>query len=128
MLVAATDLDIDGALVRCLVLTDLTMRKLVEQQSVEEAAQGERQRVAREVNDTIVQGLVTAEMALDLGQVERARNVDCQHLDPGTDLDRRPGRRPASSRQGMAVRAFPAESAETAMTVNLERPGGRRLR
>ena len=74
-LVAATDLDIEGVLVRCLVLTDLTMQKKIEQQMAAEAALTERQRVAREVNDTIVQGLVTAEMALDLGQVDYARAV-----------------------------------------------------
>ncbi len=74
-LVVATDLDIEGVLVHCLVLSDLTMQKKVEQQTAEEAAAAERQRVAREVNDTIVQGLVTAEMALDLGQHEHARAV-----------------------------------------------------
>jgi PAS domain S-box-containing protein len=73
VLVAATALDLDGVLVRCLVFTDLTMRKLVERQLADEAAQVQRQRVAREVNDTIVQGLVAAEMALDLGQVDYAR-------------------------------------------------------
>ena len=74
-LVVATDLDIEGVLVHCLVLSDLTMQKRIEQQLAEEAALAERQRVAREVNDTIVQGLVTAEMALDLGQLEHARAV-----------------------------------------------------
>ncbi len=74
-LVSATDIDLDGSLVRCLVLTDLTMQKLVERQLAAEAAQIERQRVAAEVNDTIVQGLVAAEMALDLGQVDYARNL-----------------------------------------------------
>ncbi len=74
-LVVATDLDIEGVLVHCLVLSDLTMQKKVEQQTAEDAAAAERQRVAREVNDTIVQGLVTAEMALDLGQHEHARAV-----------------------------------------------------
>ncbi len=74
-LVVATDLDIEGVLVHCLVLSDLTMQKKIEQQTAEDAAVAERQRVAREVNDTIVQGLVTAEMALDLGQHEHARAV-----------------------------------------------------
>jgi PAS domain S-box-containing protein len=74
-LVSATDIDLDGSLVRCLVLTDLTMQKLVEQQLATEVAQRERQRVAAEVNDTIVQGLVAAEMALDLGHLERAREL-----------------------------------------------------
>jgi PAS domain S-box-containing protein len=74
-LAAATDIDLDGSLVRCLVLTDLTSQKLVEQQLALEVARLERQRVAAEANDTIVQGLVAAEMALDLGQVEYARGL-----------------------------------------------------
>jgi PAS domain S-box-containing protein len=75
VLVAATALDLDGVLVRCLVFTDLTMQKQVEQKIAEESAQAERQRVAREVNDTIVQGLVTAEMALDLERFSDARKA-----------------------------------------------------
>lgn len=73
VLVAATALDMEGVLVRCLVFTDLTMNKRIEQQIARDAAQLERQRVAREVNDTIVQGLVTAEMALDFGLLDQAR-------------------------------------------------------
>ena len=75
VLVASTALDLDGVLVRCLVFTDLTMQKQVEKQVAEESAQAERQRVAREVNDTIVQGLVTAEMALDLERFSEARQA-----------------------------------------------------
>lgn len=75
VLVAATALDLEGALVRCLVFTDLTMQKQIEHQLVEEAAQAERQRVAREMNDSIVQGLVTAEMALDLERYIEARSA-----------------------------------------------------
>lgn len=75
VLVAATALDMEGVLVRCLVFTDLTMNKRMEQQIAQEAAQIERQRVAREVNDTIVQGLVTAEMALDFGLLAQAREA-----------------------------------------------------
>jgi PAS domain S-box-containing protein len=75
VLVASTALDLDGVLVRCLVFTDLTMQKQLEQQVAEESAQAERQRVAREVNDTIVQGLVTAEMALDLERFTEARRA-----------------------------------------------------
>jgi PAS domain S-box-containing protein len=74
-LVAATDLDVDGVLVRCLVFTDLTMQKLVEQQVAADSARAERMLVAAEVNDTIVQGLVAAEMALDLGQTDFARSI-----------------------------------------------------
>jgi len=75
VLVAATALDMEGVLVRCLVFTDLTMKKRIEQQVAQEAAQAERQRVAREVNDTIVQGLVTAEMALDFELFAQAREA-----------------------------------------------------
>jgi PAS domain S-box-containing protein len=75
VLVAATALDMEGVLVRCLVFTDLTMQKQIEHQKAAEVAQAERQRVAREVNDTIVQGLVTAEMALDLGRFSEARRA-----------------------------------------------------
>lgn len=75
VLIAASALDIDGMLVRCLVFTDLSMHKRIEQQVLEEMAQAERQRVAREVNDTIVQGLVTAEMALDLERFSDARRA-----------------------------------------------------
>lgn len=75
VLVAATALDMEGVLVRCLVFTDLTLKKRMEQQVAHEAAQAERQRVAREVNDTIVQGLVTAEMAFDFGLFEQAREA-----------------------------------------------------
>jgi PAS domain S-box-containing protein len=74
-LVAATDIDLEGVLVRCLVLTDLTTQKLVEQQLADAAARAERRAVAAEVNDTIVQGLVAAEMALDLGEVDYARGL-----------------------------------------------------
>jgi PAS domain S-box-containing protein len=75
VLVAATALDLEGVLVRCLVFTDLTMQKQVEHQVAEVAAQAQRQRIAREVNDTIVQGLVTAEMALDLERFSEARQA-----------------------------------------------------
>lgn len=75
VLVAATALDLEGVLVRCLVFTDLTMQKQVERQLAEEVAQEQRQRLAREVNDTIVQGLVVAEMALDLERYDDARSA-----------------------------------------------------
>ena len=75
VLVAATVLDLEDVVVRCLVFTDLTMQKRIERQGAEEAAQAERQEFAREVNDTIVQGLVTAEMALDLERFAEAREA-----------------------------------------------------
>ncbi len=109
-LVSATDIDLDGVLVRCLVLTDLTMQKLIERQLAAEVAQAERQRVAAEVNDTIVQGLVAAEMALDLDQVDYARSLVAgtsrqardwigelagdQELEPGMAVRSAPARRP----------------------------------
>ena len=74
-LVAVTDLDIDDVHVRCLVLTDLTVQKAMEKQLAKRAADMERQHLVREVNDTIVQGLVTAEMALDLEEYDYARGV-----------------------------------------------------
>lgn len=74
-LVTATDIVGDDLRLRCLVFTDLTMQKLVERQVAEEAARAERQQVAIEVNDTIVQGLVAAEMALDLEDHDLARQV-----------------------------------------------------
>ena len=108
-LVSSTDIDLDGVLVRCLVLTELTMQKLVEKQMAADVAQIERQRVAAEVNDTIVQGLVAAEMALDLDQVEYARSLIAgtskrarnwigelagdQELEPGMAVRRSPAQR-----------------------------------
>jgi PAS domain S-box-containing protein len=74
-LVASTDLDLEGTLVRCLVFTDLTMQKEMERQKAIDAAHAARQRMAQEVNDTIVQGLVAAEMALDLDQHDLARSL-----------------------------------------------------
>lgn len=79
ILVAATALDIEDTQLRCLVVTDLTIQKEMERELAVEMVRAEqraeRQRVVHEVNDSIVQGLVTAEMALDLGQVERAREI-----------------------------------------------------
>jgi PAS domain S-box-containing protein len=108
-LVSSTDIDLDGVLVRCLVLTELTMQKMIEKQMAADVAQIERQRVAAEVNDTIVQGLVAAEMALDLDQVgyarsliaatsKRARNwigelAGDQELAPGMAVRRSPAQR-----------------------------------
>jgi PAS domain S-box-containing protein len=106
-LVSSTDIDLDGVLVRCLVLTELTMQKLVEKQLAADVAQIERQRVAAEVNDTIVQGLVAAEMALDLDQVDYARS-----LIAGTSRQARNWIGELAGEQelepGMAVRTSPA--------------------
>lgn len=79
VLVASTALDIEGDALRCLIVTDLTAQKSLERQRDEAAAaeqqREDRSRVAREVNDTIVQGLIAVEMALDLGHVELARQA-----------------------------------------------------
>lgn len=110
-LVAVTDLDIEGVLVRCLVLTDLTMHKRVEAQAAAEAAEAERHRVAREVNDSIVQGLVAAEMALDLGQVAYARDVVARTSGQAREwIGDLTGE--AALVPGMAVRSTPARPAE----------------
>ena len=71
--VAVTGFDLDGDVIFCLVFTDLTLQKQMEERMAAQAALQEQQRVAREVHDTIVQGLVAAETALDLGDPERAR-------------------------------------------------------
>ncbi len=77
VLLSSTPLDMDGVTVRCLVLTDLTAQKVLEEQKAAEATlaeqRAERRRMAFEVNDNIVQGLVAAEIAFDAGQAERAR-------------------------------------------------------
>ncbi len=79
VLVSVTGLDIDGELVRCVLVTDLTMQKRIDEQlalnAARELQRAHNQQVAREVNDTIVQGLVAAEMALDLGEADRAREL-----------------------------------------------------
>ena len=110
-LAAATDIDLEGVLVRCLVLTDLTTQKLVEQQLAEEATRRERQRVAAEVNDTIVQGLVAAEMALDLGEVEYARSLVASTSSHARDwIGQLAGDQQLMP--GMAVRSTPARRRE----------------
>lgn len=110
-LAAATDIDLEGVLVRCLVLTDLTTQKLVEQQLAREAARIERQRVAAEVNDTIVQGLVAAEMALDLGQVDYARSLVASTSRHARDwIGQLAGDQ--QLKPGMAVRSAPARRRE----------------
>jgi PAS domain S-box-containing protein len=112
-LAAATDIDLEGVLVRCLVLTDLTTQKLVEQQLAAEVARSERQRVAAEVNDTIVQGLVAAEMALDLGQDDYARRLIA---DTSAHARRWIGQLAGDRaiQPGMAVRSGPAHPREDA--------------
>jgi PAS domain S-box-containing protein len=109
-LAAATDIDLDGVLVRCLVLTDLTTQKLFEKQLADEVARAERQQVAAEVNDTIVQGLVAAEMALDLGEVEYARGLIASTSNQARNwIGELAGNR---FEPGMAVRRTPAKRLE----------------
>ena len=113
--IAATDLVLDDVRVRCLIFTDLTMQKSIERQQALEATLAERQRVAREVNDTIVQGLVTAEMALDLQQVDYARRVvAATSLQARTWIGQLAGQLAGESQltAGMAVRRTPAGSGE----------------
>lgn len=80
--VAVNDLEVEDVLVRCFLLTDLRAQKRAEQErsahAAQEAAEAERLSLVREVNDTIVQGLVIAEMALDLDRVAYAREVIAQ--------------------------------------------------
>ena len=77
VLVAVTAVTVDGLPLVCCVLTDITAQRRLEgflAQEVRAAEKrAERLRVAHDLNDTIVQGLVTAEMAFDLDDVERAR-------------------------------------------------------
>ena len=129
-LAAVTDLDVEDVMVRCLVLTDLTMQKEMEQQLAQRAADDEREHMVREINDTIVQGLVTAEMALDLDEHDYARAVIARTSDRGEawigEL--------AEGRQlvpGMAVRRRPPARGKDDVipgTLGRERAGRRRLR
>jgi len=63
----------------CCAVADVTEHRRLVAQLEQERAQAQqrddRMRTALEVNDTIVQGLVTAEMTLDLGQQARARQI-----------------------------------------------------
>lgn len=77
VLVAVTALALEGLTLVCCVLTDITAKRQLESFVAQEMRlaeqRAERLRVAHDLNDTIVQGLVTAEMAFDLDDVERAR-------------------------------------------------------
>lgn len=110
-LVTATDTVGDDVRLRCLVFTDLTMQKLVEHQVAEEAARAERQQVAIEVNDTIVQGLVAAEMALDLDHHDLARQVIARTSDHARQwIGALAGAH--AVQPGTAVRSHPARAGE----------------
>lgn len=110
-LVTATDIVGDDLRLRCLVFTDLTMQKLIEQQVAQEAARTERQQVAVEVNDTIVQGLVAAEMALDLDHHDLARRVIARTSDHARQwIGALTGAE--SIQPGTAVRSHPARAGE----------------
>ena len=56
-------------------LQDVTALRHAEQEAEKASQWAAREQYAREVNDSIVQGLVTAEMVLDLGEVDHAREV-----------------------------------------------------
>lgn len=113
-LVSVTGLDLDGELVRCVLVTDLTMQKRIDEQialnAARELQRAHNEQVARDVNDTIVQGLVAAEMALDLGDAERARELVSRASSRarrwiGELLD-------SELQPGMAVRRSPAHERE----------------
>ena len=77
VLITLTALSVDGLHLVCCVVTDITTQRRLESSLAQEARRAEqraeRLRVARDLNDTIVQALVTAETAFDLGDVEQAR-------------------------------------------------------
>ena len=77
VLLTLTALAVDGLHLVCCVVTDVTTQRRLEAYLAQELRlaeqRAERLRVAHDLNDTIVQGLVTAETAFDLGNVEQAR-------------------------------------------------------
>lgn len=77
LLVGTTAVSVGGIDVICAVLTDVTeQRRLEEQLAVERrraAIRGDRLTMAQNVNDSIVQGIVVAETALGLGDLDRAK-------------------------------------------------------
>ncbi len=79
VLIAVTALSVDGLALVCCVITDITSQRRLESYVAQEMRlaeqRAERLRVAHDLNDTIVQHLVTAEMAFDLDDVERAREL-----------------------------------------------------
>lgn len=110
-LVTATDVDGSAVPLRCVVFTDLSMQKALEGRVADEAARSERQQVAIEVNDTIVQGLVAAEMAMDLQQFDFARRVvsrTSEHARQWIGRLSSDGR----LRAGAALRSHPAHAGE----------------
>ena len=109
-LVAATDLDLEGVLVRCLVLTDLTMQKLVEHQVAAEVARNERQR-GRPPRSTTpsCRAWWRPRWRSTSGQIELRPQPDRPHLQPRPPLDRRARRwRPARAR--VRLRSGPAHA------------------
>ncbi len=66
-----------GSEIVCCVVTDVSRERALENELVEHRRQRAvddlRLATARDVNDTIVQGLVAVEIAIDLGDAERAR-------------------------------------------------------
>lgn len=76
---AVTSLDLDGMPMICAVLTDVTEQRRIEGQLQREQLRAERRdeglRVARELNDTVLQGLAATELALDLEERDRARGL-----------------------------------------------------
>lgn len=110
-LLTATDVDGSEVPLRCVVFTDLTMQKALEHRIADEAARSERQQVAIEVNDTIVQGLVAAEMAMDLQQFDFARRVVSRTSDHARQWIGRLSS-DGNLRAGAALRSHPARAGE----------------
>lgn len=79
VLLAVTALVVEGLPVVCCVVTDVTAQRVLEGRLTEEMRRAEQRSdrlgMARDVNDTIVQGLVAAEMAFDLDDLARARHL-----------------------------------------------------
>ncbi|GAA1908622.1 hypothetical protein GCM10009737_07080 [Nocardioides lentus] len=109
VLMSTTGIRVGAEVVVCCAVADVTEHRRVVAQLESErrlAAQRDlRMRTALEVNDTIVQGLVTAEMTLDMGQLERARQLLAATSTRARDLI---GELTGDVRPGMLRRVGPA--------------------
>lgn len=109
VLMSTTAIRVGRDVVVCCAVADVTEHRRVVAQLEHERGlvqqRDDRMRTALEVNDTIVQGLVTAEMTLDLGQVERARQLLAVTSARARDLI---GELSGEVRPGMLRRVHPA--------------------